>query len=252
MQRHPSILSLLRLLVAVAIIPLKDAVVAKRPRDSQPHWIPPLPEADVKLMWFSPIVVQPLPEPPSFANTLAKAAVELFESFMDEATTGDVDFSLAAAALRQVVCSGDRSCAAGEQWRRHIEPQDVNNAFFKFQRQRSGNADSGGSGGAWDRKTGALGSLPEVARLKYHLFAAAAKVRASVGIAQEDEEEPPPQERAGSPDDLFCWCSVHGEASVHLAHTHPSNELSAVFFAAAPTAAGELKSRSYAPGGRVP
>jgi hypothetical protein len=229
MLLHPSALELAWLALALATVPSSKAA-----RAASGSALLPLPEADVKLLWFSPIVLQPLPEPPAFAQALARAAVDLFEAFQADAFAGDVSSSFAAAALKLTVCGGDdNACFTTDsraQWLGRVETEHLNDAFFKFQRRR------GAEGGVWDTATGALGSLPEVARLRRYLHEAAAKTRASVGMPEEEEEKGPASGRGA--DDLYCWCSVHEGRSLHPIHTHPNNELSAVFFAAVPPGAG--------------
>jgi hypothetical protein len=99
--------------------------------------LPPLGEGALKLLWLTPVLVQPLPEPPDFAAGLASRAAALFEAFQANATRGQ---GTAGVALRQVVqgsesgISESRSGSAGSSSSQgRLEPHHMNDAFYAWQ-----------------------------------------------------------------------------------------------------------------------
>jgi len=97
----------------------------------------PLGEGTLKLLWLTPVLVQPLPESPTFASELAHRTTALFEVFAANATHGH---GAAGKALREVV-QGSES-GSPESWANNadnfdllgrLEPHHMNDAFYAWQ-----------------------------------------------------------------------------------------------------------------------
>ena len=230
------------------------ATAAAQQPDEATTALPALPEANLKLMWFTPVLVQPLPEQPAFGAALAAAATTAFDDFAGNATrSGPVDDrNPAAQALRLVVCDKDtegfEACSTDtSDWLDLVEPHHVNDAFYLWQNLNEREEKSGtrimsnfmeimGEDGA--------GSNPyaaprEMRRLRVYITAALAKLRGSTGMQPATSEASTSE--VGM--DLACWTSVHqsgdGASSQHPSHVHSGVSLSAVFYASAPGGAGK-------------
>jgi hypothetical protein len=101
------------------------------------EYLQPLGEGTLKLLWLTPVLVQPLPEPLAFASELAHRTTALFEAFATNATRGH---GAAGIALRQVV-QGSASDSS-ESWNNdadsynfhgRLEPHHMNDAFYAWQ-----------------------------------------------------------------------------------------------------------------------
>lgn len=85
-----------------------------------------IPTGVMKLMWLTPILLQPLQERPVFSANLARSAILVFDAFSVNATSAN---GAAASVLRRVVCAG--GCDSGHDWRLRIEPHHLNDAFYQ-------------------------------------------------------------------------------------------------------------------------
>jgi hypothetical protein len=199
-----------------------------------------LPEAEMKLLWFTPLLIQPIHEPNSFSNVLSTTILKSYQDFKQTALTSKASPSY--TLLRRVVCEDDSIKCPGSgndvddddgAWQRFLQPNHLNDAWYEFQRSNKPS----------------FQQLKEFQKLQKYIIQAQNKMKEASGVqptnggnnnnmmfSKKKEEE----EEIGK---LFCWSSVHssdGFGSFHLPHTHADSTFSSVFYASIPESAGSI------------
>jgi hypothetical protein len=189
-----------------------------------------LPSAQVKLMWFSPILVQPIPEEMSFSSSLASIALEAYDAFVANATN-DVSSS-AYATLHQHVCAHNDCDRQLPVWM-DMEPHHLNDAFYEWQKSHPVWSATSLSPHTSLSSNDVAAARWAVRKLRQYVILATSKLRESTGAVTPT---------GATSDNLYCWSSIHpaGQHSLHLPHTHASSGLSAAFYAQLPPSPGKL------------